>query len=893
MPRLARFARALRLWVWKPSVSEEVDSELDFHIEMRTRELVARGMDPVRARDYAIRRFGDLDRMHVTLEQIGRRRDRREMRMEWFSERRQDVIYAWRQLRRNPGFALLTILTTGIGIGATTSIFSALNAVVLRGLPFREPERIVYVHSMLGDNDESMIAAAFTALLDESRSFTHLAAAEYTNFTIVGQDELPAQIGGLRVSAGYFPVFGVGPLLGRAFRPDEEIPGQDAAVILSHGVWVQRFAADSGIIGRSLQVNARQVTVIGVMPASFSFGDDDEQMWAPLALSAADRADYQKGFLQVRGLLAPGVSVAQATADVQGVIKQLVERLPDVNRKRTGRVQPLYEAVVGPFRERLFILFGAVGLVLLIACGNVANLLLARGASRAREVAVRAAIGAGRGRIVRQLLTESAVIGVLGGAVGLLLAVWGIRLIKTISPEGVPRLDYARLDWETVGFALALSLVSAGLFGLLPALRLARDDLHGALKEGGRGVGTATRRDRLRRALVVTEVALSLVLLGGAGLLIRSGIRLQQVEPGFDVTRLFTGAMTLPRLRYATPEHVARTYHEIQQAVGRVAGVESAALAFSIPLSGGNASAGITPEGRPLDASAQISAEFYIATPGVFQTMRIPIRAGRDFNDRDVNGAPRVAIINEATARVAFPGENALGKRIGFIRDSAGGMRWWEVVGIVGDVRSSGLRDAPRPALYIALPQTPIVVLDAIQRTMFAVARVRGEPKTLTRDIQRAVAAIDPTLPIFAVTSMEQRLSDSLAGTRFNTVLLSALGVIGLVLATVGIFGVISYYVSQRTQEIGLRMALGASPRGVLLLVVEQGLRPVVLGVVLGLGASIATLRVLKSLLYDVSANDPLTLGGVALAVIAVAVSAAMIPARRATRIDPLAALRE
>ena len=893
MPRLARFARALRLWVWKPSVAEEVDSELDFHIEMRTRDLVAMGMDPVRARDDAVRRFGDLDRMHLTLEQIGRRRDRRELRMEWFAERRQDVIYAWRQLRRNPGFALLTILTTGIGIGATTSIFSALNAVVLRGLPFREPERIVYVHSMLGDDDESMAAAAFTALLDESRSFTHLAAAEYTNFTIVGQDELPAQIGGMRVSAGYFPVFGVRPLLGRVFRPDEETPGQDAAVILSHGVWVQRFAADSGIIGRSLLVNARQVAVIGVMPASFGFGEGDEQMWAPLALGPAEKADYRKGFLQVRGLLAPGVSVAQATTDVQGVIKRLAERQTEINRKRTGRVQPLYEAIVGPFRERLFILFGAVGLVLLIACGNVANLLLARGASRAREVAVRAAIGAGRGRIVRQLLTESAVIGVLGGTVGLLLAVWGIRLIKTISPDGVPRLDHARLDWETVGFALALSLVSAGLFGLLPALRLARDDLHGALKEGGRGVGAATRRDRLRRALVVSEVALSLVLLAGAGLLIRSGIRLQQVEPGFDVTRLFTGAMTLPRIRYETPEHVVRTYHEIHEAIGRVAGVESAALSFSIPLFGGSASAGVNPEGRPQDASGEIRVELYIATPGVFQTMHIPLRAGRDFTDRDENGATHVAIINEAAAREAFPGENAIGKRIGFLRDSAGGMQWREVVGIVGDVRSSGLRDAPRPAMYLALPQTPVVVLDAIQRTMFAVARARGEPLTLTRDIQRAVAAIDPTLPLFAVTSMEQRLSDSLAGTRFNTVLLSALGVIGLVLATVGIFGVISYYVSQRTQEIGLRMALGASPRGVLLLVVEQGLRPVVVGVVLGLGASIAALRVLESLLYDVSATDPLTLGGVALAVIGVAVVAAMIPARRATRIDPLAALRE
>ncbi len=893
MPRLARFARALRYWVWKPSVADEVDSELEFHIEMRTRELMAAGMDPARARDQAIRRFGDLGQVHHTLERIGRRRDRRELRMEWIHERRQDVVYAVRQLRRNPGFALLTVLTSGLGIGATTSIFSALNAVVLRGLPYREPERIVYVHSVLNDDDGSTAAAAYEALRDESRSFERIAAAEYTNFAIVGRDGLPAQVGGLRVSADYFPVFGVPPLLGRVFRPDEEVPGQDASVILSHGLWVQRFAADPGIIGTALQVNARQVTIIAVMPAAFGFSEGDEQMWAPLALTPAERADYQKGFLQVRARLAPGVTVEQATTDVRDVFRRFAERQSEVNRNRTGRVQPLYEAIVGPFRERLLILFGAVGLVLLIACGNVANLLLARGASRAREVAVRAAIGAGRGRIVRQLLTESAVIGLLGGAVGMLLAVWGIRLIRAVGPDGVPRLDQARLDWEGVGFAVALSLVSAAIFGLLPALRLATSDLHGALKEGGRGVGSATVRDRLRRSLVVAEVALTLVLLAGAGLLIRSGIRLQQVEPGFDPARVFTGAMTLPRMRYPTTDHVVGTFERILEAVARVRAVESASLTFSVPLSGGSAQAGINPEGQPTDASSQLRADLHIVGTGLFRTMRIPIRAGRDFNDRDRQGTPLVAIINEATAKAAFPGEEAVGKRIGFLRDSTGAMQWWEIVAVVGDVRSSGLRDAPRPALYIALPQVPDVVLDAIQRTMFVVARSRGEPLAMTREIQRAVADVDPGLPLFSVTSMDQRLSDSLAGTRFNTVLLSALGLIGLVLAMVGIFGVISYFVSQRTQEIGLRMALGAQRRGVLLLVVEQGLRPVVLGIVLGLAISVASLRVLTSLLYDVSATDPLTLSGVAVGVIAVATLAALGPARRATRIDPLAALRE
>ncbi|MBC7895729.1 MAG: ABC transporter permease [Cytophagaceae bacterium] len=892
MPRLARFAISLRQWVWKPTVKDEVDSELAFHIEMRTRELVSRGMDPALARAVAIGRFGDIGKVHTQLEQIGRRRDRRERRMEWFDERRQDVVFALRQLRHNPTFALVAIITLGIGIGATTSIFSAVYAVVLRPLAYREPERIVYVNSTLNGTDESMAAAAFTALDADTRSFEHLAAAEYTNFTMVDRDDLPSQIGGLRVTADYFPVFGVAPLLGRAFRPEEEVPGRDAVVMLSHGVWAQRFASDSAVIGRSLKVNARSVTVIGVMPPSFSLSSEDEAMWSPLALTPIEREDYLKGFLQVRGRLAPGVSLEQATADVRTVTRRVTERQPQGNPARSARLQPLGDAVVGTFRERLFILMGAVGLVLLIACGNVANLLLARGASRAREVALRTAIGAGRARIVRQLLTESAVVGVLGGAVGLLLAVWGIRVIKAVSPEGVPRLDEAGLDWQTVAFALLLSLVSAALFGLVPALRLARADLHSALKEGGRGVGMASSRDRVRRALVVAEVALSLVLLTGAGLLIRSGIRLQRVETGFDVRRLFTGAMTLPRVSYGAPEQVARAYREIHEAVQRVPGVESAALVFSIPLFGGSASAGINPEGRPQDAASQISAEFYIATPNVFSTMRIPLRGGRDFTDRDVQGS-RVVVINEEAARQAFPGETAVGKRIGFLRDSANALTYWEVVGVVGDVRSSGLRDAPRPAMYIPLAQTPGVVLDAIQRTMFAVARTRGEPLTLTRDIQRAVASVDASLPMFAVTSMEQRLSDSLDSTRFNTVLLSALGVIGLVLATVGIFGVLSYFVSQRQQEIGLRMALGATPRGVLVLVVQQGLRPVILGILVGLAGAVAATRVLGTLLYEVSATDPLTLGAVALGVTGIAAIAAMVPARRATRIDPLAALRE
>jgi predicted permease len=893
MKRTGRLVRSLRSLIWKPSVTEEVDSELDFHLEMRTRELIAKGVDPERARADAVARFGDLDRVHHTLERIGRRRDRREARTEWFTEMRHDAMYGLRQLRRSPAFATITILTLGIGIGATTSIFSAVHAVVLRALPFDEPGGIVRVHPHLNGNDESASGAMFSAWRNEARSLEHVAAREYTNFTLVERGQLPAQLGGARVSAAFFTLLGVKPVIGRVFLAEEETPGRDQVAILSHRVWVQRYGGDRGVIGRQIELNSRPVTIIGVMPASFSLSDGSEEMWAPLALTPAEQADFQKGFLEVWGRLATGVSISQATTDVRRIAKQVAELRPNGNTERTARIQPLHDAVVGSFRERLFILLGAVGLVLLIACGNVANLLLARGASRSREIALRAAIGAGRGRIVRQLLTESIVLAVLGGAVGMSLAVWGIRLIVAMSPDGVPRLAEAGLDAPTLAFAFGLSIVSALLFGAVPALRLSGADLHTTLKEGNRGAVGGGTRDRLRRALVVAEVALSLLLLVGAGLLIRSGIRLQRVEPGFDPARLFTGAMTLPRVTYADPEAVARTYRTIHDRVGAVPGVESAALVFPIPMSGTNAQAGVIPEGRPQDARGEVSVGLHVSTPGVFDAMRIPVRLGRDFTDDDGAGRTRVAMINETAAKSMFPGESALGKRFGLLRDSAGGLLWWEIVGIVGDVRETGLREPPRPEMYMPLAQTPPIILDALQRTMFVVARARGEPLALTRTIQGAVARVDASLPLFSVSSMDQRLSDSLAATRFNTVLLSVLGVIGLVLATVGIFGVISYFVSQRQQEIGLRMALGATPRKVLLLVIEQGLRPVVLGVALGLAAAAAATRLLQALLYDVSATDPFTLAGVALGIIVFATAAALVPARRATRIDPLVALRE
>ena len=892
-PRLGRLTRSSRGAIRKPTVEDEVDSELDFHIEMRTRELIAAGMDPARARAEAVARFGDLGHVQHTLRRIGHRRDRRERRTEWLAEAKQDVVYALRQLRRTPTFALLAIVTLGIGIGATTSIFSAVYTMLLRALPYHDPGRIVNVFPVLDGNDESASAARFFNWRRDSRSFEQLAGVSYTNVTLVERGRAPERLGGAQVSSAFFRVLGVRPMLGRVFTDDEEIPGRDQVTVLSHPLWVNRFASDSSVIGRVVQINSRPVTIVGVMPASFTLSTASEDLWIPLALDAAQRAEDEKGFLNVFGRLRTGVTIAQATADVKESVRREAEREKRANPRRTARVAPFYDAIVGGLRDRMFILLGAVGLVLLIACGNVANLLLARGAARSREIAVRAAIGAGRGRIVRQLLTESGVLAILGGAVGIGLAVLGMKLIIAMSPEQLPRLHEMRLDWMTVAFAFALAAVSAIIFGIVPALRLAGTDLHATMKEGGRTLAMGGTRDRLRRALVVAEVALSLVLLIGAGLLIRSGIRLQQVHPGFDAERLFTAAMTLPAADYPTPETAVTTFLRIRDVLRGAVGVESSALVFSVPLAGANAQAGVTPEGKSQDPSNQVPVGLHLATPGIFATMRIPMRSGRDFTDRDVAGSPRVTIVNEQAAKTLWPNQNPIGRRFGLLRDSADAPIWWEVVGVVGDVRERGLQEKPRPEMYLSLAQSPPIVLDALQRTMYIVARTRGQPLAATKAIQRAVAQVDPTLPLFAVNSMDERLSDSRAGARFNTILLTVMGAMGLALAAIGIFGVISYFVSQRAQEIGVRMALGATPSRVLMLVVGQGIRPVVLGVILGLIGAAATTRVLRALLFDVSATDPLTLAGMALGVTVIAVVAALFPARRATRIDPIVALRE
>jgi putative ABC transport system permease protein len=890
MPRQGTFGRQLRSALWKASVADEVDAELAFHVEMRTREYIARGLDPELARARAVGRFGDIQRVNNTCRRIGEGRERDMRRAEWIHEIVQDARYAMRQLARMPGFTTVAALTLAIGIGATTSIFSVVHAVVLRPLPFPEPDRLVRIYSNRRGDDATASAANFVAWRERARSFSHLVPVEYRNFTLITGDRPAEQVTGDRVSADFFPALAVPMVLGRPFSKDEDAVGRANVAVLNEKFWRSRFNGDSTIIGRTIRLNAIDHVVIGVAPASADVMLEDANVWVPIAFTAEERADSRKGYLGVFARLAPGVSRAQAQTEMSAIAKQLETELEE-NKGNGVRIASLTDVYVGSYRSRLLGLLGAVAFVLLISCVNVANLLLARGAARGKEIAIRAALGAGRGRVLRQLFTESLVLAGVGGAMGLMLAFLGVRLLRATAPSGVPRLDQAGLDLVTVAFALGATLVSSIVFGIAPALRTARPDLQGALREGGRGSANIAR-DRVRQLLVAAEVSLSLMLLVGAGLLIRSGILLQRVEPGFEPSRVFTAWVALPPAQYPGVESVRRTYDRILAEVRAVPGVQSAAAITVIPMTGLNASASFVPEGRADDPSNSVNFNFRLATPGVFRTFGIPIKAGRDFDDRDVAGAPCALIVNETGARRTWPNESALGKGIPGPRDSTGARVICRVVGVVGDAHDDGLREAVRPQIYFAAAQSPAAFWFAMQRSAFIVARTVGDPAAMSKPLQAAVGRVDATLPMFNIRSMDERMAASLATGRFNTLLLTALGAIGLVLAAVGIYGVVAYFVTQRTSEIGLRMALGATPGRVLRLVVGQGMRPVLLGIGVGVALAIIASRLLASLVFGIGTRDPLTFLLVPLVLGFVAFIASVVPARRATRVEPTKALQ-
>jgi putative ABC transport system permease protein len=794
----------------------------------------------------------------------------------------QDVRYAARVLVRQPGFAAVAVLTLALGVGANTAIFSVVNAVLLRPLPFAEPDQLVRVYEKrpkLGRTRNVVSAPDFIDWRGQSQTFDSMAAYNGWGASLTGDGE-PQRITGALASADLFRVLRAEPMLGRAFAAEEDRPGAPRVVVISHGLWRRRFGADPSAVGKAVTLGGEPYTVVGVMPPAFQFPDPETEVWAPLALDPQDQSSRGSHYLSVVARLKTGVTREQAQAEMDAIAGRL-EQQYQVNTGHGVNVFALHDEVVGGVRKSLFVLLGAVGFVLLIACANVANLLLARGAARQAEIAVRTALGASRWRVVRQLLTESLLLFVWGGALGLLLAVWGVDLFVALSPPGTPRVHEIRADAWVFGFTFLVSLATGVVFGLLPALQASKPDLHAALKEGGRDRLGGGSRTRLRGLLVVAEVASAVVLLVGAGLLLKSFVRLRQVSPGFDTANVLTMQLSLPPSRYRDGASQAAFFRQLLQRVEALPGVRAAGAVAGLPLTGNMASRYFEIEGRPpRPAGEGLNANFNLASPGYFRALGVPLVSGRQFDERDASGAPEVVVVNETMARRFWPDEDPLGKRLRIANNP-----WRTVVGVVADVKNDGLSAEPKPEMFYPLLQSPLPFMTLVVRT-------DTDPKTLAAAVGREVRAVDADEPVYDVKTMDERLAESVSPQRLTTLLVGVFAALAMTLAGVGIYGVISYSVAQRTREMGVRMALGAQKGDVLKLVLRQGLLLALAGVLIGLAGAFALTRVMSGLLYGVSVTDPATFAGVAVMLTAVALVACLVPALRAARVDPMVALR-
>lgn len=797
--------------------------------------------------------------------------------------------HALRQLRRNPGYTTAVVVTLALGIGAVTAVFSVVNGVLLRPLPYPEPDRLVRVYST-GEHGHLWTSSPpdFTDWRAQARSFEVMAAGHATILTLTGEGEAE-RLQGARVTPGFFEVYGVSPRLGRGFVSDEERPGSDDVVVLGHGVWLGRFGGDASVLGRTIRLNGSPYRVVGVMPPGFD-APGGSSLWIPRSFSAEDLTT-QRGahYLNVVGRLAPDASVSAADAEMRAIAARLEAEHPDTNTGWGATVQEMRETVVGDVRPALLVLFGAVGLVLLVACANAAGLSLTRAAGRQRELAVRAALGAGRGRLAGTLLGESLVLAVLGGLGGLLLAHLGTELLLALRPEDLPRIDEVRVDPAVLAFAAGASLLTGIGFGILPALQASDRDLHGRLKEGDRALGGRSS-PRLRSLLVAGEIGLCVLLLAGAALLGRSLLKLQAVDPGFRIENVLTLNVSLPDARYG-PDESREFVRGLLEEARALPGVEAAGVIFGLPLTGFGYSISVERlDGGPAyeRPGEEKSVQVRVVSPEYFQTLGIPVLRGRGFDRGDREGAPPVAVLSEGAATLLWPDEDALGRtlelgtRLGVAEHRAGG----EVVGIVRDVRHDGPHRPAPPQVYVAHAQFPVDFLSLAVRT-------GGEPAALAGPIRRLVRGVDPDLALSEARTMEQWLGESLARSRFFALLLGLFAVIALLLAAVGIYGLVAYGVRRRTRELGVRMALGAASADVLRLVVRQAAAVAGAGVALGLVGAFLLTRTLRGLLFQLSPTDPATLATVTVVLIGVAMAAAWIPARRATRVDPLLALRQ
>jgi Acidobacterial duplicated orphan permease len=804
-----------------------------------------------------------------------------------------DIRLALRRLRRTPGFTLVAVLTLALGIGANTAIFSVVNAALLRPLPYPDAQRIVQLYATRDGDVSTVSPPDFTDWREQAGVFQGMAAFNSgSDFTLTGTGA-PERMAGAQVTADFFSVLETPPAVGRGFTPSDAVVGQNKVVILSYSLWQQRFGGRPDIVGQSMELNRVRYVVVGVMPRDFEY-PQGARLWTPLAFTAEDLAT-QRGahYLFVIARLRPSVSIEQAQAAMRAVSERLALQYPKTNKEWRATAVPMREALVGDVRPALLILLGAVGLVLLIACVNVANLLLARSMARGRELAIRTALGAGRSAIVRGILTESVLLAVLGGAAGLVVATWATSALVALQPDAIRGLGPVRIDGTVLGFTILLVLLTGFLFGLLPALQASNiADVSGRLKEGSRSATGGREWWRARGVLVGVEMALAVMLLAGAGLLIRSFVRLVQTDPGFRTEHILTFDLSLPDASYPKPEQSDAFFTRLLTDVRALPGVEDASGIYGMPLTDFSYQISVhSLDGRVLSSDEQdalASPQIRVVAPDYFDVLGIRTLHGRSITDVDNATAPRAVVVNQTAARLYWPGEEAVGRDItigtslGLGRGRAGGT----VVGVVADTKDFGPGETTKPELFLSHSQMPVTFMSIVVRT------TSPNSDALLSSIRERLRAIDPNVPIYQARTIDQLLGESVARPRFYMLLLGAFALCALVLAAIGIYGVMAYVVGQRTHEIGVRMALGARGTQVLHEVVARGMRPAVVGLVLGLAGALALTGVLSKLLYGVSATDPLTFVGVAIVLGAVALLANWIPARRAARVDPAIALR-
>jgi predicted permease len=804
-----------------------------------------------------------------------------------------EIRYAVRALVKRPGFSLIAVLTLALGIGANTAIFSVVNATLLRPLPFKDPDRVVMIWGelpkLVGTLPNS--GANFLGLKAEAQSFERLAAFRSWSWQLSGAGE-PELLRGARVSADFFEAVGAGPMLGRTFTAEEDMPNRAPVAIISHDLWQRHFGGDQDVVGKTITLTGQNAMIVGVMPERFQFPGGanmipglqfalQNDVWMPLAITDEERERHGNLNLATIGRLKPGVSRVQGETELRGIQKEL----PLGSIGFSVNLVPLHQQMIGTIRKPLFVLLATVAFVLLIACANIANLLLARATSRQKEIAIRSALGAARRRIVGQLLTESLLLSLTGGAIGLLLAVWGNSLLVSIIPRDVPRINDVGIDARILLFTLVISIATGLIFGLVPALQASRVDLNQSLKEGVRGMTSGVRHNRLRSLLVVSEIAMALVLLIGAALLMKSFVRLLDVKPGFNPANVLTFDIQLPNLppsRYESNDEQTAFFQQLMTRLEAVPGVENAGGVLSLPLSGASESTDIFLEGKESTPDGQRpQADYTMVTPNYFATLQIPLLRGRHFTAQDKKDAPLAIIINDTLAERLWPGQDPIGKRlrIGFEEKQR------EIVGVVGSIKQATLDSEASPAMYLPHLQAPTNRLTLLVRT-------RGEPLSMAAAVRQEVRAIDKDVPLTQVQTMEKVLGASVAQPRFSMLVVGMFAVLALVLSAVGIYGVMAYAVSRRSHEIGVRMALGAGANQVLKLVLKDGMTLALAGIAVGLLGAFVLTRLMASLLFGIGAKDPATFISVAVFLTSVAFIACYIPARRATKVDPLVALR-